>query len=202
MQSPRAALALALSLALLPQRSSPELHILRTSPEDGASPASEITVTFDRPVAGSLDYTVPADSIIVVSPAIAGHIEWRDPVTVRLRPRAFLSPNVTYTVTVRGDFRAMDGARLAKPYTFSFHVQGPMLLTGSPASPETGAEHLKEDSRFEVVYSAPVDTARLAAASLIHFNAPCAGTPTIRLRVLGQREIDDKDHWQYRAAGG
>jgi uncharacterized protein YfaS (alpha-2-macroglobulin family) len=203
MRPPRLALALAAAAALR-SGGAAELHVLRSSPDRDASPATSITVTFDRPVAGSLDYTVAAESIVHVSPAIPGRLEWRDPVTVRLTPKGLLASNTTYTVTVSTNFQAMDGSKLAAPFTFSFRVHGPSALTGSPAGPERGrqAENLSEKARFEVVYSMPVDTAALGRAAHLEFTAACKGPASIKLRVVSQRPITDKDDWRYREAGG
>src|SRR4051812_20837339 len=60
------------------------LRVIRTAPAKTATPIAEINVTFDRPVAGSLDRTVDPRTILSVEPAIAGRVEWRDPVTIRL----------------------------------------------------------------------------------------------------------------------
>ncbi len=201
MSSPRLALALALAAAVRSDGTS-VLRVLRTTPGDDASPASSITITFDRPVAGSLDYSVAADTILKVTPAIPGRIEWRDPVTIRLTPRAALTPNATYTVSVANSFRAMDGSRLSQPYTFTFRVRGPTALTGTPAGPDRYAEYLAEDPRFEVIYSAAVDPALLTKAAFLEFDATCQGPRVVRLKVLGQRPIGEKDDWRYREAGG
>jgi hypothetical protein len=64
--------ALAASLATLAADPAAPLRVLRTAPADGAPPTSAITVTFDRPVAGSLDRTVDAAALLVRSPAGAG----------------------------------------------------------------------------------------------------------------------------------
>ena len=178
--------------------------MLRTSPDRDASPASSITITFDRPVAGSLDYTVAAESIVKVTPAIAGRFEWRDPVTIRLTPRALLPANTSYTVTVATNFQAMDGSKLAAPYSFTFRVMGPHALTGSPVGPERGrgVENLSEKTNFQVVYSSAVDTARLGKVSYLEFNTSCKAPQNVRVRVLGQRPIDDKDDWRFKEAGG
>src|SRR4051812_19733567 len=96
------------------------LRVIRVSPERSASPIDKITVTFDRPVAGSLDRTVDAASILRVTPMVSGKLEWRDPVTIRLTPSEPLIAGRTYTVTVASGFRAMDGSALAQPHTFTF----------------------------------------------------------------------------------
>ncbi|HUO52770.1 MAG TPA: hypothetical protein VMT93_09635, partial [Gemmatimonadaceae bacterium] len=62
MTRPSLALALALGLLLRSGGGGTGLHVLRNSPTGDADPAASILITFDRPVAGSLDYTVLADS--------------------------------------------------------------------------------------------------------------------------------------------
>ena len=48
-----------------------ELAVLRVTPAGEASPTATITVTFDRPVAGSLDRTVDPRAILAIAPAVA-----------------------------------------------------------------------------------------------------------------------------------
>src|SRR3954469_3799253 len=102
-----------------------ELKVLRVSPAADAAPTTTVTVTFDRPVAGSLDRSVDPRAVFAIAPAVAGTVDWRDPVTLRFRAAARLTPNTKYTVTVANSFKAMDGASLAEPYAFSFRVRGP-----------------------------------------------------------------------------
>ena len=85
------------------------LRIIRTTPVGDAGPLPAITVTFDRPVAGSLDRTVDPATVLHVEPAIPGRLEWRDPVTIRLVPSAPLPADTRYTVTISNAFTAMDG---------------------------------------------------------------------------------------------
>ena len=114
------------------------LHVLRATPVGEGSPGAVITVSFDRPVAGSLDRSVDPAKIFQVSPQVAGRLEWRDPITIRLTPARLLTPGTTYTVTIRPDFEAMDGSRLDQPYEFSFRVRGPEVLNSSIASSGNG----------------------------------------------------------------
>src|ERR1043166_1550997 len=64
------------------------LNIVRVSPNGDAGPMQQISVAFDRPVAGSLDRTIDAATIFHIEPAVRGQLEWRDPVTIRLTPAA------------------------------------------------------------------------------------------------------------------
>ena len=177
-------LVLALALTGLAGAQSPaSLRVIRTTPSSSTGPMSTITVTFDRPVAGSLDRTVDPASILRVVPPVRGRIEWSDPVTIRLTPATRLSPATTYTVEVAPSFRAMDGGALAEAYRFTFRVQGPTALAGSPVGERQYwgdiASHILPDQHFDVVYSAPVDLRALSAGAFLEFDAACAGARRI-----------------------
>jgi uncharacterized protein YfaS (alpha-2-macroglobulin family) len=174
------------------------LRILRTSPTDEADRSARILVTFDKPVAGSLDRTVDPAKIVQVTPAIDGAVEWRDPVTVMITPRRLLEPNARYTVTVSTSFQAMDGSRLARPYTFSFRVKGPTLVSGAPADGRERARFLTPTTRFELVYSSPVNLALLSATADLRLGAECRGERTVRLRAESQRRVTKDDPYSYR----
>src|SRR5688572_7678726 len=178
------------------------LRVTRTTPTGDAVPTAEITVTFDRPVAGSLDRTVDPASILRIDPAVRGRLEWRDPVTIRLRPAEPLTSGARYTVTVANSFRAMDGSALAEPHRFTFRVQGPRLLTGVPVNEQERAQHVAPNQRFALVYSGSVDLAKLSAAAYVELSAACGGQRIVRLRATSQRRIRDDDRWSVREAGG
>ena len=206
MLSARLALALAVLATCVAadthaQSPSP-LRVIRSSPTGNAVPTAEITVTFDRPVAGSLDRSVDAAAIFRIEPAVRGRLEWRDPVTVRLRPNDALRAGTRYTVTVANTFRAMDGSALAEPYQFTFRAQGPLLLTGNPVRADEHTLHVTPNQRFELVYSRSVDLAKLSTAAYVELSAACGGQRIVRLRAADQRRIRDDDTWQVRDAGG
>ena len=178
------------------------LRVIRTTPDGDAGVLAPISVTFDRPVAGSLDRAVDPRTVLRVEPAVAGRLEWRDPVTIRLVPTAPLRADTRYTVTVDTTFVAMDGSRLEAPARFTFRVTGPTLLGGQPVGPGNAPDQLLPNQRFDLVYSAAVDPVRLAALAHIEAGAVCRGSSTVRLRVVGQRPIASTDDWQLREAGG
>ena len=209
-RNPMSSARLALALAVLAtcvaadthaQSPSP-LRVIRSSPTGNAVPTAEITITFDRPVAGSLDRSVDAATIFRIEPAVRGRLEWRDPVTIRLRPNDALTAGTRYTVTVANTFRAMDGSALAEPYRFTFRAQGPLLLTGNPVSAEEHALHVTPNQRFELVYSRPVDLAKLSTAAYVELSTACGGQRIVKLRATDQRPIRDDDRWNVREAGG
>jgi alpha-2-macroglobulin len=177
------------------------LRVVRTTPTGDGSPATAVTVMFDRPVAGSLERSVDPARVMRVEPAIAGRFEWRDPVTLRWVPAAALPADARITITVGTDFTAMDGTRLAEPHRFAFRVRGPLLLLTRPVSRGAVTPNLRRDQRFELVYSEPVDAARFAESAMIEMSAAC--TPRmVRVRVEDQRTITAADGYPMTEAGG
>ena len=93
-----------------------ELRVLRALPQGDAGPLAVISVSFDRPIAASLEgVTADPARLIRVDPGVQGRAEWRDPVTIRFTPSRPLTPGTTYKVTVDTDFQSLDGAKLAAP---------------------------------------------------------------------------------------
>ena len=204
MSAIRFALLAAATAAFTAGPAAAPLRIIRTTPAGDAGPIPAITVTFDRPVAGSLDRTVDPATVLNVQPAIPGRLEWRDPVTIRLIPSAPLPADTKYTVTVSTAFTAMDGERLPEPFTFTFRVRGPVLFGVRPLQSRQVTDQITPDQRFDLIYGAPVDLARLSAAVFIEMSPACAGggNRIIRVRATGQRPIVPTDDWQLRDAGG
>jgi len=200
-----AALALLTSAPFFLPSGPDPLHVLRALPTGSVAPNAQIRVTFDRPVAGSLDYTVDPKTVLHLSPAASGKLEWRDPVTVVFTPLRPLSPATDYTVTVDTTFHAMDGARLERPYTFSFRVAGPRLIGGNPVSAGASSTDLRPNTKFDLAWSSAVDAERVAAVSYVELSRSCAAAPgaIVRLRALGRsRPIGTDDDWTLREAGG
>src|SRR6478736_5684487 len=69
-------LVLAAGLGVLADPRS-ELRVLRVTPSGEAAPTTSVTVTFDRPVAGSLDRTVDPRAVFTIAPAVAGTLDGR-----------------------------------------------------------------------------------------------------------------------------
>ncbi|MGH7537444.1 MAG: Ig-like domain-containing protein, partial [Gemmatimonadales bacterium] len=173
------------------------LRVLRVSPQHAGEATEDVTVTFDRPVAGGLDSTVDPRTIVRIVPRVPGRLEWRDPVTIRFHPAAPLPAGVTFTVRIANTFRAMDGSRLAAPYTFSFRVRGPRVLDAWPVNQWSKPKYLTPDTRFTLLVSAPADLALLAP--LVSVDAGnCVPGKSIPLRPVRQRRIASSDvRWRY-----
>jgi hypothetical protein len=172
------------------------LQVLRYSPMGEATPTAQITVTFDRPVAGSLDRTVDPGSILRTEPNVEGRLEWRDPVTLRLVPAKPLKPGSTYRVSIANRFEAMDGSRLAEPFQFSFEVSGPAVLGGLPVSAEEQPRFLGPQSTFDLVFSSELDASNPRNLAYLDFDKRCQGGGVVRLKITGQRAITEKDPWR------
>ncbi|HKU62736.1 MAG TPA: alpha-2-macroglobulin family protein [Gemmatimonadales bacterium] len=179
-----------------------DLQVLRVTPAADAAPTATVTVTFDRPVAGSLDRSVDPRGIFRIEPAVDGRLDWRDPVTLRFRPDAPLPASSAYTITVSDRFEAMDGSRLPALYVHRFRVRGPRILAAQPIDQNGGPPFLQPDARFDLVVDAPLDTAEAGAAVYLEFNRFCRQPGVIRLRVESQRPVREDDPWVFREAGG
>src|SRR4051812_7000531 len=179
-----------------------DLQVIRVSPGADAAPTTTVAITFDRPVAGSLDRSVDPGGIFRIEPAVRGRLDWRDPVTLRFRPDAPLPANSSYTITVSDRFEAMDGSRLPVPYVHHFRVRGPRILAAQPINQGGGPPFLTPDARFELVVDAPLDTAEANAAVYLEFNRFCRQAGVVRLQVEAQRPVREDDRWDFREAGG
>jgi hypothetical protein len=179
-----------------------ELRVLRVVPSEDAAPTAAVTITFDRPIAGSLDRTVNPKGIFRIEPDLAGVVDWRDPVTLRFRPAAPLPANRSFTVTVSDRFEAMDGSRLAAPFVHSFRVRGPRILAGAPVGPAERGRYLTPDSRFDLVVDAPMDSSVVNRSVHVEFDRLCRAPGVVRLRLEEQRPITPDDRWDFREAGG
>ncbi len=178
------------------------LQVLASSPSGDAPLGAPIQVIFDRPVAGSLDRSVDPGPLFSIDPAVAGRVEWRDPVTLRFLPSAPLDAGKTYTVTIANSFEAMDGSRLKEPYRYTFSVMGPRILAGLPVSSQEHPLFLGPDATFELVTSAPLDRNSLRSLAYLDLDPMCPAPGIIKLNVTAQRVLRDTDPWQYREAGG
>ncbi len=178
------------------------LRVIRALPEGDADAGALISVTFDRPVAGSLDRSVDPRTVLALDPVILGTFEWRDPVTLRFRPASPMAPGLRVRATVRPGFAAMDGSTLAEPFQFEFRVRGPRVLTGLPAGPDQTARFLSANPRFQIVLSASADPTQLARLVYLEMNRACPMPGMIALVPGAESPIPEDAPWQFREAGG
>ncbi|MHB8839998.1 MAG: hypothetical protein ACYC7F_13730, partial [Gemmatimonadaceae bacterium] len=133
------------------------LRVLDWLPREVARPSDVVTITFDRPVAGSLEHVVDAAQVVRITPALRARIEWRDPSTIRVVPREPLQPGVRYEFVVDADFTAFDGSRLAVPARFTLSVRGPVFAASVPyLHTGPGVPRLDPSGRLLLAFTAPV----------------------------------------------
>ena len=209
---PIARFAAAALVALLPSlapltsplaaQDTPPLRVIRTAPSaQTASALSQIAVTFDRPVAGSLDRVVDPATVMRIEPSIAGKFEWRDPVTVRFIPVAPLTAGATYQVVVSNTFRSMDGGALAdlsidisRARTHA-HRRPPVARARGSA-----ADHAEPaiPARLQLDGRSPPRRGGLVLRIQCRVQQP-ANLPYVR---DCRARVTDKDRWELREAGG
>jgi len=149
------------------------LVVLDAFPRGTASPVAEIGVMFDRAV------TANPDSVLRITPRLAGHAEWRDPVTLVFHPDEPMRADTRYVVVV-------SMPQLASPYTFTFDVVGPRLAWARPLTA------LAPDQEIQAIYSRDVDLDALARDAVIQFQSPCSQTE-VALRAVAQRPVSPLD---------
>src|SRR5690349_15263413 len=131
------------------------VRVVRHAPVDTARSGDVITISFDRPVVGSLDRTPDPARIVRVEPSMPARIEWRDPTTLRIIPVRPLTPGERYRFTLSNDFTAIDGGRLEAPYEFTLLSRGPRLLVSVPTLYPQYPNTLTPNGTLQLVYSAP-----------------------------------------------
>ena len=173
------------------------LRVLQQMPRDIARPTDVITITFDRPVAGTLEHTIDLSRFVRIEPAVRARIEWRDPSTIRIVPLDPLEPAHRYRITIGTGFDALDGSRLAAPERFTLVVRGPALIGSDPALDARSTARLDPTGRLLLSFSSTVADSILRQTVRVTTLAGerCAAARTIGYRVVGHRALRDDDSW-------
>ena len=190
----RIGLAAALATTIVVTSAAP-LRVIRVTPTDVAEPTPEVTVTFDRPVAGSLDASVDPAAIFRIDPAVPGTVEWRDPFTLRFQPDRALTPGAEYTVRITNDFVAVDGNALSDPYEHTFRVGRARVLNGFPIRKDRWAvpRHIgpRPTLRF-LVRPRLTEPEQFAERARLQIAGAC-DEESIPLEFVRQRQQDETD---------
>ncbi len=127
----------------------------------GADPSAPVSVTFNQPMDAAT--TAQSFSLNGGSGAIPGSTSWVGN-TLQFQPSMALSPNRTYTATVRSSaVSATGGSQLDAPVRWTFRVAPPPRVVASvPSNGATAAE-----SYVQIRFSAPMNVASLDRALTI-----------------------------------
>ncbi|MFN9577750.1 MAG: alpha-2-macroglobulin family protein [Gemmatimonadota bacterium] len=193
-----AALRVAVALAIPdPTHAQPPLAVQSYAPRGVVRPTGAMTITFDRPVVGTLEHTFDPSRFVRIQPAVRILVEWRDPSTIRVLPVDGLSPGTRYTIVVDTGFEAMDGSRLAAPHRIRLRVRGPVVLGMEPSLQSEWPTQLDPPGHVTIAFSAPLADSVLARAVRLALRGtgPCAGATGIGYHVLRQRAGSPKDDY-------
>ena len=170
------------------------LRVLHVTPESAILPTDPVTVTFDRPVVGSLGQVTDPGRIASLRPAVPVRFDWRDPSTLRLVPLEPFAAGQVVMLVIDTALVAVDGARLTAPVRIPIRVKGPAMRNAVPQLSSTRTT-LPPDGRLRIVYSSEVDTVMLGQVARYAFAARCGGR-TVALRAAVQRPLAINDSWQ------
>jgi uncharacterized protein YfaS (alpha-2-macroglobulin family) len=198
-----AAVLVALSVVSLSVRAQEPIRVVRHTPVDTARSGDVITISFDRPVGGSLERSGNPRRFVRIVPALQAKVEWRDLVTLRVIPSEPLALGQRYRITIDTTLLSLDGGRLQAPYQFTVLARGPQLLHTVPGLDPGHTMTLDPRGSITLVYTAAVDTSRFGntARFEIHGSPTCA-TRVIRYAASLQRALSDSDDYSVWSAGG
>jgi uncharacterized protein YfaS (alpha-2-macroglobulin family) len=183
-----------LLLAAPPVAQQSSLRVLQVTPRPAVLPTEAVTITFDRPVVGSLGHVIDPERIASLRPAVPVRFDWRDPSTLRLVPLHPLPSGQVVTLVIDTSLVALDGSRLTAPVRIPIRVSGPAMRGTLPElSPRRTT--LPPDGRLRVVYSSEVDTVLLGRIARYTFDPPCR-SENVSLRIAVQRRLAPEDAWQ------
>ena len=164
------------------------LQVLSTTPRDSARANSEIVITFDRPIAATVERLIDPARVFAIEPRVEGRLEWRDNTTLRFVPAQPLAPGARYRITVSNSFTAADGSRLARPHEHLIRIVNARLL-GVAAEPTYDVSRSWEPHlRVLAVYDGRVSDTALAAAR-VEFDGACRASRVVALRVVQRHSL-------------
>ncbi|MDP3157583.1 MAG: MG2 domain-containing protein [Archangium sp.] len=174
-----------------------DLSVVAARPQGEQQGEVRPTVTFSRPVQGlqEVEDTRAKDAakpFAKIDPAIEGEWRWLGSASAEFVPKGLVPFSSTFTVTVFKGLTALDGAKLAEDYTFTFTTPRLELQDVSPAR---GDRWLRPDSTVTLLFNQPVLAADLEKA--LKFTA---GSTAIALKVEKEISIQDERRAQIEEA--
>ncbi len=167
--------ALTLLLGAPPLLAQATLGVRQVLPEGDLRPSSSITISFSRPLAGTLERLRDPSTIVRLVPALSARMEWRDPGTLRIIPDEPLQPGTRLSLHI-DSLTAPDGARLAAPWTRELRVRQPAVVGSDPMLRAGVPAGLLPTGRIALKMNGAIDTAMLARSAHLE---PSPGTECV-----------------------
>ncbi len=135
------------------------LSVVHSGPRGKAGASSVIALVLSQPLR-ELDAKDDAvDLPLTLTPAVPGKWQWVGSSAVQFAPAAGRLPLAThFTVELGATTRALSGAKLARPHSFSFSTPAPRLVRHTP---EQGARGVATDVPIVVQFDQPVAPAEV-----------------------------------------
>ncbi|GIL14092.1 MAG: hypothetical protein BroJett038_28120 [Chloroflexota bacterium] len=136
--------------------------VLPAADSGGIETDAAITIIFNRPVVPLVIAEEMADlpDPLTFSPAVTGKGEWLNTSIYIFRPDPALAGGTEYTVAVKDDLAALDGAVLAEPYTWSFTTVDPAI---AEVVPSDRSSDVRPDRPLQVRFNQPMNRASVEA---------------------------------------
>ncbi len=142
------------------------------------------TITFSKPVmaVGTVEHEQAQAPVASITPPLAGEWKWLGSASVEFVPKGLVPYATTFQVQVAAGLVALDGTKLAAPYSFSFTTPRPDLQGEVPSA---GFRWLKPDAVFTLVINQPVQ-------ELAKHVRLVAGGKEIAVAVAAEVNIEDE----------
>jgi alpha-2-macroglobulin len=184
--------AIALLLLSTPLQSQDTLQVRQVIPAGELRPSSIITITFNRPLAGTLEQLRDPNTVVRVVPALNARMEWRDPATIRIIPAAPLRPGTNLTIAI-DTLSAPDGSRLVGGFTRTLTVRAPTVVGSDPQLRVGQQALLSPTGRIMMRMSGAIDTGDVARTARLERSSasacPALSLP-LRFRVSVRAPAD------------
>lgn len=139
------------------------LRVLSASPIgvlQAVEPNFALAVTFSTPMTPLGEPGPISPDQIMLQPFAAGTLRWEGTQTLVFQPDAPLVSSTQYTVTLAAGIQSLDGQALDEPYTWTFEMPRPRLVSSFPQNSEQYAEPI---SSIRLNYNMDLDTTQLAS---------------------------------------
>lgn len=196
--------AIAVLLVLAPALAAQDtLRVRQILPAGELRPASVITVTFNRPLAGTLERLRDPATVVRLVPMIAARFEWRDPATIRVIPVAPLPPGSSLSITI-DTLTSADGARLTTSWSHAFTVRSPAVVRTFPPLGVNQRPMLDPSGRILLRLSGEIDTLEFARTARLVASSPsgCRALDTASIDAYLSPEALESDRRRTGEAEG